>query len=79
MREFSYWKGFKQLYIQAFDKMLIARQEAKLPTDQWETGMDVFHWWMEDGVLSGQIDLLEEQNLLAEQDEEDDLDDTTLL
>lgn len=80
LREFSYWKGFKQLYIQAFDKMLIARQEAKLPTDQWETGMDVFHWWMEDGVLSGQIDLLEEQNLLAEQDEEDDdLDDTTLL
>lgn len=21
------------------------------------TGNDVFHWWMEDGVLPGQIDL----------------------
>jgi len=33
------------------------------------TGEDVFHWWMEDGVLPGQIqldDLLEE----TEEDEE---------
>ena len=25
------------------------------------TGKDVFHWWMEDGVLSGQIGFGEEQ------------------
>lgn len=23
----------------------------------WQTGTDVFHWWMEDGVLSGQMEL----------------------
>lgn len=22
----------------------------------WQTGIDVFHWWMEDGVLSGQME-----------------------
>lgn len=29
----------------------------------WRTGVDVYHWWMEDGVLPGQMafeDYLEE-------------------
>lgn len=31
------------------------------------TGRDVFHWWMEDGVLPGQMEL---DDLLLEEDEE---------
>jgi len=27
----------------------------KIFSDNWETGRDVFHWWIEDGVLPGQV------------------------
>lgn len=33
--------------------MLEVRRQRELPTI-WQTGIDVFHWWMEDGVLPGQ-------------------------
>lgn len=33
----------------------------------WATGRDVFHWWMEDGVLPGQMEF---DDLLLEEDEE---------
>lgn len=26
-----------------------------LEQSAWQTGEDVMHWWMEDGVLSGQM------------------------
>lgn len=29
------------------------RRKRSLPC-QWQSGVDVFHWWMEDGVLPGQ-------------------------
>ena len=38
----------------AFDRMLAERQKRGLPCD-WQTGEDVMHWWMEDGVLPGQM------------------------
>lgn len=31
------------------------------------TGRDIFHWWMEDGVLPGQMEF---DDLLLEEDEE---------
>jgi phosphoadenosine phosphosulfate reductase len=49
---------FKDAYIRAFQKMLEERKRRGLLT-QWETGVDVFHWWMEDGILPGQ-EVLEE-------------------
>ena len=50
---FARYPKIKAAYIRAFDRMLKARRERGLPC-QWQSGVDVFHWWMEDGVLSGQ-------------------------
>lgn len=54
--EFAYWPGYQQLYIKAFDRMIEERKARGLPTN-WDTGEDVFHWWMEDGVLPGQVSI----------------------
>ena len=51
--EFARYPKIKAAYIPAFDRMLKSRRERGLPC-QWQSGVDVFHWWMEDGVLSGQ-------------------------
>ncbi len=51
--EFAHYPRIKAAYIRAFDRMLKARGERGLPC-QWQSGVDVFHWWMEDGVLPGQ-------------------------
>lgn len=56
--EFTRYPTYKRAYIRTFDRMIAARQERGLPTD-WQTGADVFHWWMEDGVLPGQVELEE--------------------
>ena len=55
-KEFAVYRGYQKLYIRSFDKMLAERRRKNLKTD-WEDGEDVFHWWMEDGVLTGQISL----------------------
>jgi len=49
------------MYIRAFDNMLAERIRRGKALGTWETGTDVFHWWMEDGVLPGQLELGEEQ------------------
>ena len=59
--EFARYPKYKKLYIRAFERMLLERIR-KGKTDgswgaEWTTGEDVFHWWMEDGVLPGQIDM----------------------
>lgn len=52
-KEFSDYPTYKRAYINAFDKMLKAR-EAKGKINKgndrhlWETGEDVFNWWMEE-------------------------------
>ena len=56
--EFGRYPTYQRAYIRAFDRMLEERQNRGLPCD-WQTGKDVFHWWMEDGVLSGQIEFEE--------------------
>ena len=52
--EFARYPKIKAAYIRAFDRMLAERQKRGLPCD-WQTGVDVMHWWMEDGVLPGQM------------------------
>lgn len=56
--EFARWPKYRDLYIHAFDRMLEERRRRGLQ-QEWQTGLDVFHWWMEDGVLPGQM-VLEE-------------------
>lgn len=56
--EFARYPKYQQAYIAAFDRMLAERQrrgKSVSGTPWGETGVDVFHWWMEDGVLPGQM------------------------
>lgn len=59
-QEFNMFPTFKQMYINAFDRMLKNREQRETDIGGWQTGEDVFHWWMEDGVLAGQYSLFEE-------------------
>ena len=62
--EFARYPTFERAYIHAFDRMLKMRVVRGKLAGSWRigtTGKDVFHWWMEDGVLSGQIGFGEEQ------------------
>lgn len=59
-KEFLRWPKYKQMYINAFTRMLVERHRKGKPTT-WISGVDVFRWWMEYDVLPGQIDLFEEE------------------
>ena len=64
-REFMRWPAYEKMYISAFERMLDVRKSKGLPCD-WQTGMDVFRWWMEDDNISGQLsmdDLMEDNNV----------------
>lgn len=54
--EFARYPTYKKAYIRAFDKMMEMRRLRGMPrgVEIDETGVDVFHWWMEDGILPGQ-------------------------
>lgn len=54
--EFSLWPKYKAAYISAFDRLVKERKRRGLKTD-WETGTDVFNWWMEYDVLPGQMEM----------------------
>lgn len=56
--QFTRYPKIKAAYVRTFDRMLAERQKRGLPCD-WQTGEDVMHWWMEDGVLPGQMVLSE--------------------
>lgn len=63
-REFMRWPAYEKMYISAFGRMLDVRKAKGLPCD-WQTGMDVFRWWMEDDNISGQLsmdDFMEDGN-----------------
>lgn len=58
-RDFARYPTYKKAYIHAFDRMLEARDRDGLKPfgNGVKTGEDVFHWWMKDGVIPGQIDM----------------------
>lgn len=63
-REFAQYPKYRQMYINAFDRMLAERQRRGKMDGSWSmgtTGVDVFHWWMEDGVLPGQFEIEEDE------------------
>ncbi len=59
--EFTRYPKYKEMYIRAFDRMLEERLRRGRTLKTWKTGIDVFHWWMEDSVLPGQLEFGEEQ------------------
>lgn len=63
-REFAQYPKYRQMYINAFDRMIAERQRRGKMDGSWRmgtTGVDVFHWWMEDGVLPGQFEIEEDE------------------
>lgn len=58
IEEFIIWPKYKQAYIRAFDRMIEMKRMAG-KSGNWQTGVDVFNWWMENDVLPGQ-EVLEE-------------------
>lgn len=58
--EFARYPTYQRAYIRAFDRMLEERAARGKLDGSWRsgtTGRDIFHWWMEDGVLPGQVEL----------------------
>lgn len=55
--EFARYPKYRDLYISAFDKMLEIRKSEGKNCYSWNNGIDVFHWYMQDGVLPGQMSI----------------------
>ena len=58
--EFAKWPKYKQLYLNAFERMLEERKRRGKLDGSWRMGTtadDVFRWWMEYDVLPGQISM----------------------
>lgn len=55
-KEFADFPKYKQMYIDAFDRMLEVRK-ARGKDTRWKTGEEVFLWWMEDENIPGQMTL----------------------
>lgn len=48
-RDFAKYPKYRALYVRAFDKMLLARKDAGLKTDEtWSDGEHVMRWWVGD-------------------------------
>lgn len=61
---------YKNAYLLSFAKMLEERKKINLPSNRrWEgaTPRDVMNWWLDNGVLKGQINLFEDE--IEEEDE----------
>lgn len=59
-KEFARWPRYRQLYINAFDKMLLELQRRGKMAGPWRidtTAQDVFNWWMEYDILPGQMQM----------------------
>lgn len=57
LKEFADFPRYAAMYKLAFDRMIAERRRRGKQDGiiKWRTGDDVFHWWMEDGVLPGQM------------------------
>ena len=54
IKEFARWPTYKTAYIRAFQKMVDVRKKRGMNC-QWNTGEQVFRWWMEDFESEHQI------------------------
>lgn len=52
--QFARYPKYRDAYIRAFGRMLECQKRKGL-SGPWQTGEDVHHWWLEDGVLPGQM------------------------
>lgn len=54
--EFGRYPTYERAYLHAFERMLAERRHRKLPA-VWQSGEEVLHWWLQDGVLPGQLSI----------------------
>ncbi len=55
--DFYRYPKYKEAYIRAFDRMLVERRRRGLEVYNWETGVNVFDWWIEDKNIDGQYSM----------------------
>ena len=56
--EFARWPKYLTAYLHAFERMIREREKRGKLDGTWRMGTDpteIFHWWMQDGVLPGQF------------------------
>lgn len=53
--EFHRYPTYKKAYIHAFDRMLSARIANEKDKTKWQTGYDVFRWWLEEDYRQYEI------------------------
>lgn len=66
-REFARWPAYERMYLHSFERMLEERRQRGKLDKGWRcgaTGVEVFHWWMEDGVLPGQLSFDEYEEVM---------------
>lgn len=57
-KQFARWPTYKKAYMTAFKKMVDKRNKAGKASDaSFADAESVYHWWMQDGVLPGQMDM----------------------
>lgn len=54
-KEFAMYPTYKRAYIHAIERMMQAREAAGLSALQAKTAQGVFDWWLETGILDGQM------------------------
>ena len=67
--EFARWPKYKQLYLNAFKRMLEERKRRGKLDGSWRMGTtaeDVFRWWMEYDILPGQISTEDYLEMISE-------------
>lgn len=55
-QELERYSKYKLNYIKAFDRMLLRRREKGRPCDNWETGEEVYRWWISGKALPKEIE-----------------------
>ena len=65
-KEFSDFPQYKQAYVKAFDRMIKERKKAGLIT-KWNNGNEVYHWWIQDDHIPGQMKFDDDLNIVEEE------------
>lgn len=64
-QELNEYPKYKEQYLRCFDKMIQNRKDRGLNNCGWETGEDIYNWWVDEASsISGkQVSLLEMEGL----------------
>lgn len=63
---FARYPRYERNYIETFGRMLEYTLAIGKKRNSWNDKMEVFHWWMDDGVLPGQTDMFDEMEIYNE-------------